>query len=96
MCFNSSVEDTGFMIIKCNNCSLAKCSVCCPEEALTLVAGDLLVVTEKCAVCKQYKGYKIPDCIAECQKSALKAVIEQKPVSVKRNETLGAYSMLRL
>ena len=73
-----------------------ECSVRCSEEALTLVAGDLLVVTEKCAVCKQYKGYKLPDCIAECKKSAFKSVIEQKPVSVKRNETLGAYSMLKL
>ena len=82
------------MIIKCEDCSANVCAVNCNEGALTLVAGDLLIVTEKCAVCRRYKGYKLPDCIAGCKKAAIKVVVDEKSVPEKRNAALKSFSSL--
>jgi hypothetical protein len=82
------------MIIKCEDCSAGVCAVNCSEGALTLAAGDLLVVTEKCAVCKRFKGYKLPDCIAGCKKASIKVIVDEKPVPEKRSAALKSFSSL--
>ena len=85
-----NLEDREFMLIRCENCSLGACKIECAEDALVLVAGDLLLVTEKCSVCGQYKGYKIPDCIANCPASAVKVVVDKTSTDAKREGAVSA------
>jgi Fe-S-cluster-containing hydrogenase component 2 len=87
------VETKEFMVIRCVGCTLSACKVTCKEEALVLVAGDLLLALQKCSVCKQYKGGALPECIAECSKASLKLILDQKPEFAKRESAVLSNSL---
>lgn len=81
------------MLIRCHDCEQDSCVISCGSNALVYVAGDLLVEFDKCAECGQHRGSGIPGCVAACEHSRGRAVLEPPGVRTKQERAADALSL---
>ncbi|AEF83948.1 hypothetical protein TREPR_3096 [Treponema primitia ZAS-2] len=84
------------IVVRCADCAEFPCSIKCDSNAIAYVCGDLMIELDKCAVCGQYKGNSIPDCVVSCGFSQEKAVLEIPSVGMKQIRAANALSLLKL
>jgi hypothetical protein len=83
-------------LIRCADCTQVPCVLSCDSNAIAYVCGDLLIEIDKCAVCGQYKGSRIPDCVISCGHSREKTVLETLSTGMKQIRAANALSLLKL
>ncbi|GHT88107.1 hypothetical protein FACS1894137_16200 [Spirochaetia bacterium] len=88
------------MIIRCGACIQVPCVLSCDRNAVAYVCGDLLIELDKCTECGQYKGLQspgpgIPDCVAACEYSQAKTVLEVPDAQTKQMRAANALSLLK-